>query len=361
MSKGDGPPDSDTATGAPHPRETPVLFGHAAIEADLLEAYRRGKLPHAILIGGPEGIGKATLAWRLARFVLAHPDPASPEVRAAVDLSVPPAHPVARRIAAMSHGDIFRLRREWNDKPKPPRHFTEIRVDDVRKAISMFQMAASEGGWRVCIVDTAEDLNANAANALLKIIEEPPPRSLFLVIAHRPGQVLATIRSRCRKLLLPGLAPADIVRAIRAIPGAAPEGDVATAAARAEGSVREAMRLLAGGALALDGGIDRQLSALPRVNWRDVHALADSVTGRDQERSFDTFLHAVFGWLSRAVREGAASGAGAARLGPLGEVYEVLHEKTREAEALNLDKRALVLSIFSELSAAVALSLKGEY
>ena len=358
MSKGDGPPDSDAATGAPHPRETQMLFGHAAAEADLLDAYRRGKLPHAILIGGPEGIGKATLAWRLARFVLSHPDPDAGDVRAAVDLSVAPAHPVARRIAALSHSDIMCLRREWNEKAK--KHFSEIRTDDIRKAIQMFQKAAGEGGWRVCIIDSAEDLNRSGANALLKIIEEPPSRSLFLVVAHRPGQVLATIRSRCRKLLLPVLAPADIARAIRAMPGSAPEGEVAKAAARAEGSVREAMRLLAGGALALDGGIERQLSALPRVNWRDVHALADSLTGRDQERAFDTFSQAVSGWLSRRVRDGAARGAGAMRLGPLAEVYGALHEKMREAEALNLDKRALVLSIFSELSAAVALSLEAE-
>ena len=350
MKQAEGPPESDAFDDAPHPRETRALFGHAGAEAGLLDALRQGRMPQALLIGGPEGIGKATLAWRLARFVLACPDAGGQS------LDVPENHPAARRIAAQSHSDLALLRREWNDKASPRRHFTEIRVDDVRKMQGMFQQAAAAGGWRVCIVDAADDLNKNAANALLKLIEEPPPRSLFLLVAHRPGQVLPTIRSRCRKLMLGVLGEADVVRAVRALPGAAPESEVARAAERAGGSVREALRLLAGGALALDGGIERQLEALPRVDWRAVHALADGVTGREQERAFDTFVRAVFGWLSKSVREGAQAGA---HLAPLAEVYETLHERTREAEALNLDKRALVLSIFADLSQAVAGARRG--
>ena len=346
MKNAEAPPESDACDDAPHPRETRALFGHGAAEADLLGALRQGRMPQALLIGGPEGIGKATLAWRLARFVLAFP-----EAGEAASLNVPDSHPAARRIAAQSHADLALLRREWNDKASPKRHFTEIRVDDVRRMQGMFQQAAAAGGWRVCIVDAADDLNRNAANALLKLIEEPPPRSLFLLVAHRPGQVIPTIRSRCRKLMLGAPGEADVVRAVRAMPGAAPESEVARAAARAGGSVREALRLLAGGALALDGGIERQLNALPRVDWRAVHALADGLTGREQERAFDTFVRAVFGWLSRSVREGAQAGA---HLAPLAEVYETLHERTREAQALNLDKRALVLSIFADLSQAAA-------
>ena len=147
----DTPPEADRFEDAPHPRETYDLIGHAAEEQDLLEAYRAGRLPHAILIGGPSGIGKATLAWRLTRFLLAHPDPAAPAVQAARNLAVPAEHPVSQKIAALSHGDVFLLRREWNEKSK--RSYTEIRADDVRHAIHLFQQAAGAGGYRVCIVD----------------------------------------------------------------------------------------------------------------------------------------------------------------------------------------------------------------
>ena len=163
----------------------------------MLRASRAGRLPHAWLIGGPEGIGKATLAWRLARFVLAHPDPHSASVQAATDLSVPAGHRAAVQVAAGGLGDVASLRRAWNEKTG--RFYSEIRVDDVRKASTLFQQAARAGGYRVAIIDAADDLNRASANALLKLIEEPPPLSLFLLVAHRPAQLLPTLRSRCRR------------------------------------------------------------------------------------------------------------------------------------------------------------------
>ena len=177
-------------------------------KGNLILSYLSGHLPQAFIVGGPPGVGKATLAWRLARFLLANPDPAAAAGEARADLFVAPDHPVSRQIAAMAHPDLVLLRREWNEKDK--RFFTEIRVEDVRRAIHMFQQAAGRGGYRICILDCAEDLNPSSANALLKLIEEPPPRSLFLIVAHRPGQMLATLRSRCQKILLKPLAAADI-------------------------------------------------------------------------------------------------------------------------------------------------------
>ena len=231
---GEAAPESDRFDEAPHPRLTQALVGHAEAERTLLDGYRTGRLAHAWLIGGREGIGKATLAWRFARFVLAHPDPATPAVQDAASLSVAPDHPVARRLAAGSMSDVFVLRREWNDKVKPAKFFTEIRIDDVRRAIGLFQRAASAGGWRICIVDCAEDLNASSANALLKLIEEPPPRCLFLIVSHKPAQVLATIRSRCRRLLLQPLGADAIAAAMRALgPPWSQQGVDAIAAAAA--------------------------------------------------------------------------------------------------------------------------------
>ena len=205
-------PEADALPGAPHPRHATSLIGHKAAEQELLSAYREGRLAHAWLIGGREGIGKATLAWRFARFVLANPDPAAPAVREARDLSVEPGHSAARLLGQLAHPDFALIRREW--QPATKRLASEISVDAVRLGLQVFQLSAAFGGWRIAIVDSAEDLNRNSANALLKMVEEPPQRSLILIVSHRPGQVLATIRSRCRRLRLEPLTADEIVEAV---------------------------------------------------------------------------------------------------------------------------------------------------
>lgn len=350
------PPESDVLPGAPHPRETEHLFGHSAAESDFLNAYREGRLPQAWLIGGREGIGKATLAWRVARFILANPDPSQPGVQGAIDLHVDPNLPAVRRIVAQSHGDVVVLRREWD--PKGKKHFTEIRVDDVRKAISLFHRAASEGGWRIAIIDCADDLNRSSANALLKIIEEPPPKSLFLIVSHRPAATMPTIRSRCRRLILSPLPDADVIRAIKAMEDGpnASDKELMIATARASGSVRDALLLLANASIKQADDVTRLLSKLPEIDWRAVHALADSTLGREGGEVFDAVLTMILDWIDAHVRANAASGAGPRSLAPLAQVWEKIAASARETQALNLDRRPLVLSIFADLSAAVSAS-----
>ncbi|HXW21267.1 MAG TPA: DNA polymerase III subunit delta', partial [Roseiarcus sp.] len=277
----DATPESDVYEGAPHPRHAKRLVGHEAAEAALLAAYRGGKLPQAWLIGGPEGVGKSTLAWRFARFVLANPDVESATVRSAPNLDVDLETPTARRIAAMAHPDIASLRRVRN--PKTDAFFTEIRVDDVRHALSTFHLSPGAGGWRVCIVDTADDLNAEGANALLKMIEEPPARALFLILAHRPGLTLPTIRSRCRRLQLEPLSPDNIVEVLSGL--GAPwremgEADLKAAAARANGSAREALKLIDPENAEIVALISAIVSRLPQRDERLVHQLAEAVGGR---------------------------------------------------------------------------------
>src|SRR5271157_4605285 len=152
-------PESDRFEDAPHPRETHNFFGHDEAERNLLLSYLSGHLPQAFIIGGPPGVGKATLAWRLARFLLANPDPATAAGEAKANLFVPQAHPVSRQITAMAHPDLILLRCEWN--PDTKKHSTQIQIEDVRRAIHMFQQAAGRGGYRICILDCAEDLNQN--------------------------------------------------------------------------------------------------------------------------------------------------------------------------------------------------------
>lgn len=346
--------ESDRFDGTPHPRHAALLIGHDDGQQALLGAYRDNRLPHAIIIGGQAGIGKATLAWRLAKFLLQNPDPQSVEVRSATTLAVPAGVGSAAKVAALSHPDLVLLRREMNSKAK--RFFTDIRADDVRRAMSLFQRAAGAGGWRICIVDSAEDLNRSSANALLKLIEEPPARSLFVLVSHRPGLILPTIRSRARLLRLASLRAgeiADVVRSLGSPFSMRADDEISAACANAEGSVHDALRRLEKGGLDFDLALRRLLDRLPDVDWREVHRLADHVAGRDVA-AFETTMASIYAWLAQEVR--GAAGQAPRRLAPYAEVWEKVAADARETDALNLDKRPLILSVFSDLAAAVRAS-----
>ena len=344
----EAPPESDRFEPAPHPRDTYALFGHREAEAELLEAFRAGRLPQAFIFGGPQGIGKATLAWRLARFLAAHPDPGAPEVSRADTLGVDPDHPAARKLASLAFGDLALLRRGWNEKTK--KHATRIAVEDVRRMLRLFEQAAAGGGWRMAIVDSADDLNAASANALLKMIEEPPQRSLFLLVAHQPGRILPTIRSRCRTLMLHPLSDEDLRAATRAACAAgaiaADEARLAAACARAEGAPREALRLLSAADARFDAQLVRALGLLPGIDWALVHTVADSVAA--DETAFDALLAGVFGWLGAAVRSKRDFGPRA--VAPYAEAWEQLERESRELAILNLDKRAFTVLTFDLLT-----------
>jgi DNA polymerase-3 subunit delta' len=356
-----GDEEADRIEGVRHPRAASALIGHSDHELALLDAYRAGRLPHAIILGGQPGIGKATLAWRLTRFILAHPIASTAAVREARDLAVPESAKVFGQIASLSHPDLSLLRRETNEKTK--RFYTEIRADDVRRTIGLFQRAAGAGGYRVCIVDSAEDLNRSSANALLKLIEEPPPRSLFLLIAHRPGLVLPTIRSRARLVRMASLEAAEVEAVVETLGppwSAQPAGDKVEAARLAKGSVHDALRLLGHRGIELGTMVSRLLERLPALDWREVHKLADQVSGRDGEAAYEMTLTTIYDWLAGAVRGGASTVPDAPRrLAPYAEVWEKVAANARETDALNLDKRPLILTIFSDLAAAVRTASAG--
>jgi DNA polymerase-3 subunit delta' len=327
----------------PHPRRTLSLYGHLGAEQAFLEAYRTGRMPHAWLIGGARGIGKATLAYRMARFVFAHPSPQS--AQNAADLALPPDHPVVHRIAAQGHPDLLALERVEDEKGKVPMF---IPVDMVRKTIGFFGSTAGEGGWRVCIVDSADELNAAGANALLKILEEPPARSLLLLVSHAPGRLLPTIRSRCRRLALRTLSTEDVTRAVAdALQRDANDPEIKAAAAASDGSVSRALDLLAGTALQVRERVNAMLAALPTVNPRDVHALGDAL-GRD-ETAFTAFVDAVRDWLSARI---TVAGAEPRRLDRIAEVWEKLNTTARDVTNYNLERKPLVFNVFDWLAAA---------
>jgi DNA polymerase-3 subunit delta' len=336
---------TDEAAEIPHPRATTVLYGHAEAEQAFLEAYRGGRMPHAWLIGGPRGIGKATLAYRMARFVFAQPDQASPAVRAARSLALPPDDPAVRRVAAQGHSDLLALERTAGETGKLR---SVIQVDDVRRTIGFFGSTAGEGGWRICIVDAADELNAAGANALLKILEEPPAKSLLLVVTHSPGRLLPTIRSRCRRLALRPLAPEDVARAVAdALQRDAGEGDIKAAALAADGSVARALELLGGSALKVREQVNTLLTALPAVDPRSLHALGDAL-GRD-ENALNAFVDAVRDWLSARVTVKGAEPAHRARMA---EAWEKLNAAARDVEIFHLERKPFVFNVFDWLAAA---------
>jgi len=334
--------EEDDEAGGLHPRETLQLFGHAQAERSLLDAYRSGRIPHAWLIRGPRGIGKATLAYRVARFVLAHPDPADPAVQAARSFDLDPSHPVARRVAVQAQGDLLVLERTLNERGKLRQ---DIAVDDVRRTVSFFGSTAGEGGWRIAIVDAVDELNDAGANALLKVIEEPPPRTLILLVSHARGLVMPTIRSRCRVLDLRPLAAADVAPAAAAALGRDVDAEVMEVAALAEGSVERALAMLEGPDLALRRRLSEMLQRLPETDPLALHALGDAMAGVDP-RPLATFVDTVNGWLSARVAVPEEIG----RMARTAEAWEKVNRAAGEVREFNLERKPLVFSVFAVLA-----------
>ncbi len=348
----------DAIEGWPHPSEQTAWLGGSRPEASLRHAYVGGRMHHAWLLGGAKGVGKATLAYRFARFALAHPPGKAP---AGEGLAVPPDAPAFRKVAAGSHPNLLALERDWDDKNK--RYKTEISVEQVRRTIGFFGSTPGEAGWRIAIVDAADDLSVSAANALLKMLEEPPPQALFLVLANVPGKLLPTIRSRCVKLDLDPIPEPDIVAALK---GAGEEGsdeDIRLAAALSQGSLRRAIMLLRGGGAGLYGEMTAILSRLPGLDVERVHAFADLVGAPRRDDAYTLFLDLLFAWLGRRVRQEAeltraaepSETLAAVPLARWAEVWEKTHASTSDAEEYNLDRKQVVLSTFMTLARATRM------
>jgi DNA polymerase-3 subunit delta' len=338
--------DEADDSGVQHPRITPVLFGHALAEAALLSAYRSGRVPHAFLLAGPLGIGKATLAYRMARFVLAHPDPAVRAVQEAASLFVDPSHPVARRIAAQAQPDLLVIERTLNDKGVLHK---QIAVDDIRKTVGFFGSTAGEGGWRIAIVDAVDELNRSGANALLKILEEPPARALLLLVSHSAARVPATLRSRCRIVTLRPLVQDDVAAAVAAAMQAKADApEIVAAAAAADGSVARALTFLDGRALDLRQQAIDLLDKLPATDAKALHALGEALAGTDAA-PLAAFVDTINVWLSRCLtREQNALD----RMARLAEASERINSAVRDAETYNLERKPLVFGVFGLLAEA---------
>ncbi len=349
-------PEPDRVPGAPHPRMTGRVIGQDHAIAEFLQAARGGRLHHALLLTGPRGVGKATLAWAIARWLLSGSD--------SDDLSVPEGDPAARRLAALSEPGLHLIRRPWDDKAG--RLSAQITVDEIRRLLSFFHLSSAGGGRRIAIIDAADEMNVAAANALLKVLEEPPADALILLVAHQPARLLPTIRSRCRVLRLNPLTPAQMGDALAAMDHA---DDAEALAALSDGSVGEAMRLAGQDGLARYQQIVDLFATLPRLDRLAAAKLSDGAAGRANADGdpFDLTITLLDRFLTRTARAGlmgaplpqAAQGEGAllARISPddraardWAGAQARLSARARTGRAVNLDPAALVMDMLTELA-----------
>jgi len=324
--------ESDRIVGFPHPREAADLLGQDKALALAAQALRSGRPPHAWLITGPPGIGKATLAYRMARTLLRH----GATAEGPANLSVPTDDAVARQVVARAHPGLLVLKRGLNKAGKPQ---TELPVDEVRRLSGFFGMTSSAGGWRVAIVDPADDMNENAANALLKQLEEPPQNAMLLLLSHRPGRLLPTIRSRCRRLDLTPLPDALVERALENfLPGMDPE-ERAALARLSGGSIGAALTLADGDGAMLAQEADRLLDAASDPDMVALYALGEKI-GRIRD-GLSLYGGYLLETLVTRVRARARAGSDAGRWAMLAARLEELFARS---DGLNLEPRQTVLS-----------------
>ncbi len=329
------PPDQ--APGAPHPREVSRLIGRAAQETAFRQALQSGRTPHAWLLEGPQGVGKATFAYAAARAIL------DPEGLSPTGLAIDPARPAARMAAARSHPDLFVVARAWDDQRK--RYKTEIAADDMRAACQKLQRTASISPGRVLIVDAVDDCRRTASDALLKTLEEPPDGAVLFLIAHRPGAAPATLRSRCRRMTFSPLSADETAAVLHDVAGW-PLDDAKAAAATAEGAPGRALAMETGGdAVRLVEAALDPARALDDVRLdAAAHRLASAVTGRD---AATLWLSACEAMLKKVALDARAAAAGPKarplRAARLARLQGELRAHFDAVERLNLDKRGAML------------------
>lgn len=336
----DNPPDK--VQNCLHPRDTHVLFGHEAAEHSFLQALNNGKMHHAWLIQGPRGCGKATLAYRMARRLSGAIIDSSNGI-----LGSASNHPISRQISAGSHPDLMVVSKGWNEKTKKWRN--EINVDQVRKINKLFANRAAGNGWRICIVDCADDLNHNAANALLKILEEPPEQGLLLLICNNPGRLLATLRSRCRtlKLRAPGIEIATKI----AVNCGAELKDAAFAAELSRGNPGRAALIANGNADELWEEIENIFSRLPQIDRVRTHSLAAKLAMKSAVQSLDLFFDLLQLRHEKEIKTMSLDGD-LAQAQPWLKMLDINREIRIDLNRINLDPAQIVQQIIFNISKA---------
>ena len=364
----ESPPEADRADGAPHPRETLRLFGHKDAVAEILASLGNERMHHAWLLTGPRGVGKATLAWAMARFLLARTGgEAGNNGSAPTSLDMSADHPVARRVAALSDPGCLLIRRAWDLDRKRLKNW--ITVDEIRRLNRFLGLTATDGGCRVVILDAADDMNVSAANALLKLLEEPPGNTVLILVSHQPARLLPTIRSRCRILRLRELGEADMDLALCEA-GIAAEGADGLHAL-AHGSVGEAVRLMNEGGLELYGKVMDVIATAPSMDRAKLLKFAEEASARGAERRLDLAVRLLDRALARLARTAAGSppdsevtpgelqtleriGASASRAHAWAELQQELSTRLTHGREVNIDPASLLTDAFLRIEATAA-------
>ncbi|WP_282608302.1 DNA polymerase III subunit delta' [Pelagibius sp. Alg239-R121] len=347
------------------PRENADLLGHGAAEKRLLTAYESGRLPHAWLMTGPRGVGKATLAFRFARFVLNGGTSAPGLFGGSPDgLSLDPGNEVFRRVASGGHGDLMTVERGVDQKGKVR---SVIPVEDARNVVSFLRRTSTEGGWRIVIVDSIDDMNINATNALLKILEEPPKDVLLLLISHQPARLLPTIHSRCCHLPLTPLGEESLLTLLQQHRPKLDPLEAQALARLSEGSIGRALQLDAIGGLELYKALMDIVAHIPGMDIVKVQAFSDRLAQDSGGDTFRTGMELLLWWLARMINGGARQQLPPPVVAGETDIMEsllarrplaqwlTLWDKTsalyNSADRANLDRKHVVISVFSEIEA----------
>ncbi len=357
-------PQSDQLDNVPHPRFSDKLIGHQQAEQQLLEAWNQGRLHHAWLITGVKGVGKATLAYRFARFLLSQGEGSGGLFGPPDSLDVDPTSAAVKLIEAGSHPGLAVLKRQYDEKTKKLN--SVIKVSEVRALSSFFGLRSSDGGWRVVIVDTVDDMNNNSANAILKILEEPPTRTIFLLLSHTPARLLPTIRSRCRQLALEPLNDSNLKALIHSgFPDFSDE-QLTTLVGLADGSYGRAIALVNNNGLEIFETVVEILESYPAWNPDKLHGLSDLVGKKEGEQVYRMVVLLLPWWISRMIRFSATTSLPqqlfadeillmqtllvARPLDKWVTLWENMSELISRADAVNLDRKQIVLALFLKIS-----------
>ncbi|MEM7679851.1 MAG: DNA polymerase III subunit delta' [Pseudomonadota bacterium] len=352
-----------------HPRHMPLCYGHEGVEKALLTAYEEGRMPHGIIFAGQKGIGKATMAYRLARFLLKNGihDPNQGSMfddgaDAYTSLEVDPEDPNFRRVASGGHADFMSVERAFDATKN--RYKDSVAVDSIRKVPGFLRMTASDGGWRVVIIDDADTMNRNAQNALLKILEEPPKNAILILVTHRMGALIPTIRSRTQVYNFQPLLDMQVQELLTKF--GVEQGAIPALSALGEGSVGKALDYNNGGGLETLEELFDVLNGYPDWDWLKIHAIADSLASPAQSEAYDAFQNLLC-WVFAQLVVMKARGHSSApdildkpalqelllrsSLESLLKICENLHEHFLKVRQANLDKRQAILTAFSKISA----------
>jgi DNA polymerase-3 subunit delta' len=347
------------------PRRNPDLVGHDEAEREIIDSWASGRFTHSWMLTGPKGVGKATLAYRMARFVLSGGGEEDLFGGPPASLGLGEEHPVFRQVSALGHPDFLAVTRRLDKSGK--KLAQSISVDVARQIPGFMSLTPSAGDWRVVVIDAVDEMRREASNAILKILEEPPRQSLIILVCHQPSRILPTIRSRCRRLALQPLNH-DVV--VELLGRHHPEMDSTIrmrVADMADGSIGRAMSLIDAGGLDLMADLDALLDGLPVLDPKLMHGLADNVARAGAERRFEVMIDMVYRRLGQAISRSAAgrtgeigkdgllgavaAAANAGSLEPWIEVWEKVARLGRAVATVNTDRKQAALDALLSIQA----------